>query len=95
MLEKPPTGQPPAVQYGLSQSSHMMLLIGFLCFVLGGVFSVIGVVSDQLDKSIGGLVVMVVGIGVYTCTIMFANVSGPPSGFNLQGISALSQGQLS
>lgn len=77
---------PPPVQYGISQGSHMVLLVSFLCFVLGGALSVIGVSADDSAKWLGGLFIMIMGIVIYTCTIMYASVYGPPSGFDLKGV---------
>ncbi|CAN7941391.1 unnamed protein product, partial [Ixodes hexagonus] len=79
----------PEISYGISPTSRMVLLIGILFFVLGGSLSVIGVATDEERKWVVGVGLLVLGVAVYTLTIMLAEVTGPPSGFDLQDFETL------
>ncbi|KAK8776145.1 hypothetical protein V5799_030510 [Amblyomma americanum] len=76
-------------KYGISQTSRLVLAVALLCFAAGGVFAVIGVASQNHLKTIIGSCVMTLGSGIYTITIMFTSVSGPPSGFDLKDFESI------
>lgn len=76
-------------KYGISQTSRLVLAVALLCFAAGGVFAVIGVASQNHYKTIIGTCVMTLGSGIYTITIMFTNISGPPSGFDLKDFESI------
>lgn len=80
---------PHKVQYGISQTSRLVLAAAFLCFAAGGTFAVIGVASQRHYRTIAGTCAMTLGVGIYTITIMFANITGPPSGFDLKDFESL------
>lgn len=80
---------PLKAQYGISQTSRLVLCVAFLCFVAGGTFAVIGVASQRHYRTIAGSCAMALGAGIYTITIMFTNVTGPPSGFDLKDFESL------
>lgn len=80
---------PLKAQYGISQTSRLVLAIAFLCFAAGGTFAVIGVASQRHYRTLAGLCAMALGAGIYTASIMFTNVTGPPSGFDLKDFESL------
>ncbi|KAH7966458.1 hypothetical protein HPB49_016497 [Dermacentor silvarum] len=80
---------PHKAQYGISQTSRLLLAVAFLCFAAGGTFAVLGVASQKHYRTIAGSCAMALGVGIYTITVMFTNVSGPPSGFDLKDFESI------
>ncbi|CAN8011891.1 unnamed protein product [Ixodes pacificus] len=80
---------PPPISYGISLNARLLLLAGALLFVLGGTFAVTGVAMDDELKWCAGVGIMVLGVTVYTLIIMFAEVTGPPSGTDLSELKTV------
>ncbi|XP_065296855.1 uncharacterized protein [Dermacentor albipictus] len=80
---------PHKAHYGISQTSRLVLAVAFLCFAAGGTFAVVGVASHKQSRTIGGLCAMGLGVAIYTITVMFTNVTGPPSGFDLKDFESI------
>ncbi|XP_064476229.1 uncharacterized protein LOC135390197 [Ornithodoros turicata] len=75
--------------YGISETSRVLLIAAFIVFVVGGAASIGGVAYSASVVMYSGLVVCILGVGMYTIVVMFTTINGPPAGIELRHFEAV------
>ncbi|XP_064487687.1 uncharacterized protein LOC135399873 isoform X2 [Ornithodoros turicata] len=82
---------PEELDYGISTTSRLLVMGTLVLFIIGGVLAVVGIGYNSQQKMYGGIVIIVIGVSMYTLTIMFTSIRGPPTGFELKGFEAVAK----